>query len=158
MGIIRAFIYGMSAGAGLMYYLDPERGRRRRALVRDQVDHATHRLEDAGQRASALAEQMSDRVHGVAHESRARMREERVPDEVLVERVRAAMGRAVSNPGAIEVSAHDGTVTLSGPSLGHEARELIRTVEHVRGVRDVVNRLESHDQPGNVPGLQGTQR
>ena len=158
MGVIKAFVYGMSAGAGLMYYLDPDRGRRRRALVRDQVDHATHRLDDAGERASALAEQVSDRVHGVAHESRARMREERVADEVLVERVRAGMGRAAANPGTIEVSAHDGTVTLSGPAVGHEAPELIRTVERVRGVRDVVNRLERHDRHGNVPGLQGTQR
>jgi osmotically-inducible protein OsmY len=158
MGIIRAFVYGMTAGAGLMYYMDPDRGRRRRALVRDQLDHATHRLEDAGERVNALAEQMSDRARGVAHESRARLREERVTDDVLVERVRAGMGRAVSNPRAIEVSAHDGTVTLTGPALSHEARDLVRAVEHVRGVRDVVNRLDVHDKAGNVPGLQGTDR
>src|SRR4051812_35769009 len=29
-------------GAGLMYFLDPDRGRRRRALVRDQFIHALH--------------------------------------------------------------------------------------------------------------------
>ena len=39
----RAFICGLAAGAALMYLLDPERGRRRRALLRDQLVSANVR-------------------------------------------------------------------------------------------------------------------
>jgi len=31
------WLYGAGIGAGLMYVFDPERGRRRRALARDQI-------------------------------------------------------------------------------------------------------------------------
>ncbi|HEX9149329.1 MAG TPA: YtxH domain-containing protein, partial [Thermoanaerobaculia bacterium] len=33
---------GAGIGAALMYLFDPERGKRRRALVRDKLVHATH--------------------------------------------------------------------------------------------------------------------
>ena len=38
---------GAGLGAGLMYILDPQQGRRRRALMRDQFVHALHELDDA---------------------------------------------------------------------------------------------------------------
>jgi uncharacterized membrane protein len=65
------------------------------------------------------------------------------------------MGRYVSHPGAIEVSAAAGRVTLRGPVLADEADGLIRAVESVRGVREVEDRLEVHGDPGSVPALQG---
>jgi hypothetical protein len=37
----------LGLGAGLMYFLDPDRGRRRRTLVRDQMAHADNVLGDA---------------------------------------------------------------------------------------------------------------
>jgi hypothetical protein len=37
----------MGVGAGLMYFLDPHAGRRRRALMRDQVTHSVHATRDA---------------------------------------------------------------------------------------------------------------
>jgi hypothetical protein len=36
-----------------------------------------------------------------------------------------------------------------------EVSELLNAVERVRGVRDIVNNLEEHSEPGNVPSLQG---
>ena len=58
---------GMGLGAGLMYFLDPEVGRRRRALCRDQLVRATHQIEagiekalkDARNRAQGLAAETS---------------------------------------------------------------------------------------------------
>jgi hypothetical protein len=38
---------GFGIGASLMYFLDPERGRRRRALVRDQLAHTIRLTRDA---------------------------------------------------------------------------------------------------------------
>ena len=37
---------GVGLGAGLMYYLDPQRGSRRRTHARNQIVHASHRLRD----------------------------------------------------------------------------------------------------------------
>lgn len=40
-------IVGIALGAGLMYLLDPDRGRGRRALVRDRARSMVHRTADA---------------------------------------------------------------------------------------------------------------
>jgi hypothetical protein len=78
-----------------------------------------------------------------------------VDKEVLVERVRAKLGRFVSHPHAIHVTASSGNITLTGAILEREADRLVKTVRHVRGVRTVIDNLERHDQPGTVPSLQG---
>jgi len=44
-----AFLAGVGAGAGLMYILDPDMGRRRRALARDQAAHLAHEAQDAAE-------------------------------------------------------------------------------------------------------------
>jgi uncharacterized membrane protein len=41
-----AMLTGLGLGLGLMYFFDPERGRRRRALVRDQTAHAARLTRD----------------------------------------------------------------------------------------------------------------
>ncbi len=139
-------------GAGLMYLLDPARGRRRRSLIRDQAVHAW-RVAETGARKTAR--DAASRARGLVAETRAMLREEEVSEERLCARVRAALGRAVSHPGSIHVDAYNGTVVLSGPVLSDEVDNLIATVRAVRGVREVENQLEPHDEPGDVPGLQG---
>jgi uncharacterized membrane protein len=83
------------------------------------------------------------------------VRHEPVEDDVLTERVRAKLGRLVSHSHAVEVSAANGVVTLKGPILKREAGGLVRAIARVPGVCDVVDQLESHEQAGNVPSLQG---
>jgi uncharacterized membrane protein len=148
-------ITGMIAGAGAMYLLDPDRGARRRSLLRDQGVHVAHKLSDG---LAATARDTRHRTAGLAAELRGRMRRDEAGDEVLQERVRSAMGRAVSHPGAVVVSVFDGRVTLSGPVLADELDSLIRTVGRVRGVREVQNELEIHADPAGVPALQGPGR
>lgn len=150
------FFKGMAVGAGLMYLLDPDQGRRRRALVRDQMVHARHELEET---TAARARHLANRGRGAAIEAAKRVVPggEPVDDRTLEERVRAALGRVVSNPGAIDVMAADGRVTLIGPVLAREADRLVRRVCAVRGVREVDNRLDVRERAGNVPGLQGTE-
>ena len=43
---VTALALGVSVGAGLTYFLDRDRGSRRRAHVRNQVLHASHRVRD----------------------------------------------------------------------------------------------------------------
>jgi osmotically-inducible protein OsmY len=69
--------------------------------------------------------------------------------------VRAAFGRVASHPSSILVSTCDGEVTLSGPVLASEVKDVIETVRGVRGVGRVVNELEVHDTAEGIPGLQG---
>lgn len=149
------FVSGMLVGAGLMFMLDPARGARRRALLRDQVVHGRREIKDAGQRIESKSRHLRNRARGAVEETRARMRPEEVDDSVLEARVRAAIGRAISNPGAVDVTAENGLVILSGPVLESEAKDLLSTVTSVRGVRGVENRLDLHEMPGEIPGLQG---
>lgn len=146
-------IGGLGLGASAMYLLDPERGRRRRAMLRDGI---SARACDSERFLRKSGRDFGNRARGMAARTRNRVFPARpVEDDVLAERVRAKMGRYVSHPGAIEVFAAAGRVTLRGPVLAEEADGLVRAVESVRGVREVDDRLEVHDEPGDVPGLQG---
>jgi hypothetical protein len=150
-------LVGIALGAGLMYVLDPDSGRRRRALVRDQIAHGRHELEELEVAARARSRDLRNRARGAAAETRARVREDHPDDEVLEARVRSEIGRTVSNPRAIEVAASDGHVMLSGPVLDREREELLSRARSVRGVSEIEDRLEPHDSPADVPGLQGTE-
>ena len=58
---------GFGAGIALMYFLDPEQGKRRRVMLRDQLAKWT-RL--AGETVSGRAKDLSNRAVGAAHEMR----------------------------------------------------------------------------------------
>lgn len=58
-----ALLAGAGLGAGLMYLLDPQMGRRRRALVRDKAVHMLHEAEDA---ARTVATDLRHRTEGLA--------------------------------------------------------------------------------------------
>jgi uncharacterized membrane protein len=146
---------GVVAGAGAMYLLDPDRGPRRRSLLRDQGIHLGHKLGDG---LSATARDARNRTLGTAAELRARFRQEQADDEILHDRIRSAIGRVVTHPGAIEVVVTDGRVTLQGHVLADELDRLIERVEQVRGVSEVQNELEVHRSAEGVPSLQGSGR
>ncbi|MBW4050944.1 MAG: BON domain-containing protein [Proteobacteria bacterium] len=148
----RHFLGAAAAGAISMYLLDPDHGRRRRAVMRDRVASGVSRLDDA---TSVASRDLRNRARGLAHEVRARFTREEVPDEILCERVRAQLGWAVSHPGAIEVSALSGRVTLSGAVLEREYVRLLRTVWAVRGVADVEDRLAVYESAAGISVLQG---
>jgi hypothetical protein len=140
-------------GAGLMYVFDPSYGKRRRALMRDKATRYLNKLGDA---VDVTVRDVTNRSHGLLAETQTMLTNENVPDDiVLAERVRAELGFVVSHPHAIEVTANNGHVTVSGPILAREERALLDCVASVRGVRSVESRLEAHEQPDGVPGLQG---
>ena len=147
-----ALLGAAGLGAAVMYFLDPDRGAWRRSRVRDRAVHAGHVAGDAW---DTTRRDFGNRARGLAADVRSRVRTDTPTDEVLAARVRAELGRAVSHPGAIEVSAEQGRVMLSGPVLAREADALVRRVLRVRGVVDVDSRLDVHETPGDVPALQG---
>ncbi|HEU4874987.1 MAG TPA: BON domain-containing protein [Pyrinomonadaceae bacterium] len=139
---------GLGLGTGLMYLLDPDRGRRRRALLRDKGAWAARKTGDC---IRVTARDLRNRTQGITHLHSS----EPVDDRKLAERVRSKLGRVVSHPSAIQVEAQNGAVTLSGPILVEEMPELLSCVNGVRGVNQVINNLEAHEQADNHPALQG---
>ena len=140
----------LAAGAFATFFLDPEQGRRRRAIARDKLVSGLKRASDSSQ---ALAHSLRNRSTGIVAGARRRLSPAPVTDDVLAERVRARMGHYVSHA-SIDVQVAAGEVTLRGPVLDTEIEALLRAVRAVPGVRGVVNQLEPHPRPGNIPGLQ----
>jgi hypothetical protein len=152
MRIIANLIASAGLGAGLMYLLDPYGGRRRRSLIRDKAVHGVHTTGDA---AGKVSRDMKNRAKGVASLFKRADAKKEVSDSVLVDRVRSELGGVVGHPGSIHVEASNHRVRLSGVVLKRELKKLIKRVKSVRGVREIEHDLEVHDEPGNVPGLQG---
>lgn len=142
---------GLAVGAHLMYMLDPDRGARRRAMARDRATWALHKLQDTLDRS---LRDFRNRAQGAAAEVVSTFAPEYADDTVIADRVRARLGRVVSHPAAIQVSARGGIVTLKGAVLHHEMRSLLWSVRAIRGVHGVDNELVPH-QKADIPDLQG---
>jgi hypothetical protein len=121
--------------------------------LRDVVVHTGHILETATGRATRDIE---NRAAGLAARAAASLVPQPPPiDDVLAARVRTRIGRLVSHPGAIEVKAASGRITLSGPVFEAEVEQLLEGVRAVPGVTQVDSELETHAQAGDVSALQG---
>ena len=146
---------GLAVGAAGMYFLDPQQGRRRRAVLRDKFASRTRGL---GQAAGVAMRDLRHRTRGTAIEMQrwSSMGEGEVPDRVLVERLRAKLGRHVSHSHAIKVQADRGYVTLKGPILAREHNAVMSAARRVRGVRDVQDLLQVHESGEHVSALQGS--
>ena len=153
--VLLRLLTAAAAGAGVMYLLDPAGGGRRRARVRDQLVRAAHRTGDA---VDTTSRDVRNRARGVVAELRSRLANIEVGDDVLRERVRARIGSIVGRAAAIDTHVLDGRVTLRGPVLTAELDRLMRRVRSVRGVREVVDELDVHEEPGRIPALQGRPR
>jgi osmotically-inducible protein OsmY len=151
----RALLSGMAIGAALALTFDPDQGRRRRALIRDKMVRGTR---VTGEALDATVRDMGNRACGIVAATRSRFITEEADDTRLLERVRARLGRVCSHPHAIDVEVMDGEVTLRGPALAGEVRDLLNAAASVRGVNSVINELEPHDSPEGVPSLQGEGR
>lgn len=142
----------LGAGVGLMYLFDPDRGASRRATLKGGATHAIHKT---GSIAGAASRDIANRARGLAARAGSIFRGGATEDDTLVARVRSGMGRAVSHPHAIEVTAQEGRVTLTGAILAREVDELLSRVRSISGVRSVDNRLQAYSNAGDMPDLQG---
>jgi hypothetical protein len=148
-----SLITGAALGSLAMYLMDPNNGRRRRATIKDKAVRLAHIERDAW---GVVARDTANRARGLKHRIESRFEEDHPSDEKLEARVRAQMGRCVTNSRAIQVTSNDGHITLTGDVLAREVQELIHRVKHVRGVTSVENQLNVHESAENVPSLQGS--
>jgi uncharacterized membrane protein len=137
------------AGALLMYFLDPQRGRKRRARIRDRSTHYGHELTKLAREASA---DTRNRAHGLMERTRGPAQPD-AGDHILEARVRSRLGRVVSHAHAIDVAVDGAVATLRGPILAIEADDAVRAVRRVAGIREVIDELDRHataDHPSQV--------
>ena len=127
-------------GAGLMYLFDPDRGKRRRAEIRNKAKHINRVAAEA---TGKTQRDVRNRLRGIVSEVKSLTRSEAISDDVLEARVRSKMGRVVSHPHAIEVKAREGQITLSGPILNAEVLPLVDAVGAMRGVKNIENLLKT---------------
>lgn len=148
-------LFGAAVGGVAMYFFDPDKGRRRRALVRDRAVKVST---DARHFVEQGTRDLKNRGSAATGRVRSILKRHDASDQVLAERVRSKMGRYVGHPGAVEVSASGGRVTLSGSVLAHEHRELIEAVSQVPGVSDIYDQLSIFESAQGISELQGSPR
>ena len=137
-----------AAGAALAYFLDPESGRRRRAVTKDRVAaffrRGGRRLERTGRGVAAGTGGLAKKV--------THLREEEKPqpnDATLASKVESEIFRDPDVPkGQVSVNAENGVVYLRGEV---ESPDLVSRLEQaardVKGVRDVENLLHTPGTP-----------
>ncbi len=142
----------VALGAAAMYLLDPQQGRRRRAVVRDQL---ARRSREAAHWGEGAARDVAHRARGAGASLRQLFEHRPVTDEQLAARVRTRLGRSSSHPGAIDVQVKDAHVVLTGAVLMSELPGVVRAVRRVPGVQHVDDQLTGYANPQGVSALQG---
>jgi uncharacterized membrane protein len=147
-------VSGAALGAALMYFCDPARGRKRRARIVDLVIHARHvertlvgkAVRDARHRARGVLERAA---HALGSDPATG------DDEILVERIRAALGRVASHPRAIEVRVDHDRILVLGEIFAHEAEPVLAAIRAYAGRRRLIDRMNRHETAAESPALQG---
>jgi hypothetical protein len=127
-----------AAGALAMYYLDPELGARRRAVLADLVrsglpGDASPARGRYGRRASLRPSPANPRS-----------------DAELRDRIQSALDRMVSHPRALHVNVDHGVVRLSGRLLAQERDGVLEQVQRMPGVHKLVNATTAHAHPQEI--------
>jgi hypothetical protein len=135
-------------GAALVYFFDPENGKRRRKVTADRLAGFLRRQ---GRETGGL----THRAHAVKQKA-THLREEPKPqpdDVTLARKVESEIFRDAEVPkGKINVNAEDGKVVLRGEVDSPELiEELVGKARKVQGVQDVESLL-------HTPGEQATAR
>lgn len=139
-----AMLAAAGIGAAMMYFLDPARGARRRAVATDKAESI---IRSGAGELERRGVQARDHLTGLVARTRARFGAEEPTDVQLAERVRAALGHHSDHVRALETVVQDGIVTLRGTLPAGDLREVLRAVRRVRGVRGVQDELNLQE-PG----------
>jgi len=145
MRTLLSFALGTATGAAAAHFLDPDSGRKRRNLARDQ---AASKASSAASVVSTQAHSAAGTVKGAAHAVTPHRHEE-MDDARLADRVRSEIFRAADAPkGSVSVDVQAGVVYLRGEvdnrdwidRLGKDARK-------VQGIDAVKNLLHAPGTP-----------
>lgn len=128
------------------YFLDPERGRRRRHTTRDRVMGYVRREARKSERAVRHG---SSYAHGMVARAEHAVRGEQPPgdDRTLAHKVETILFRPADAPkGHVNIDAVDGVVTLRGQvDRVEQIREMEDKARAINGVREVQNLLHTSD-------------
>ena len=145
-----------AVGAALAYIFDPDRGRSRRALLRDQtageIRRAARHAGRSGRWVTSVAVGKAEMVRHRAFDDR-----EALNDADLAAKVESILFRDPTVPkGHMNVNAEDGTVVLRGiASSDAEIERIVDRVRRISDVREVRNLLHlPGTPPPNEPFLQ----
>jgi hypothetical protein len=173
-GRVRARDLAIGTGLGVLagYFLDPDRGRGRRA---ETADRAAGVMRRAGRRVGRGVRYLQATAAGTNERLRrsGSRPEEWINDETLAHKVESELFRDPSIPkGSINLNAEHGTVVLRGVVESQDRIEQIMVttmaIEGVRAVRsllrlrpspkvtpdEVARDQVSHDRPGLLPAEQ----
>lgn len=143
----RVALAGIAGGAAAMFFLDPQRGRARRARARDRVRGLANR---AGTRLARTGGKVSSDVYGL-RQRLAHGAPESVDynDATLARKVESELflGRDVPSD-RIVINAENGVVTLRGEvDRPEQIRELEKAAAKIAGVRGVQTLLHLPNTP-----------
>lgn len=130
---------GLGAGALGMFFLDPNRGHRRRVMAREKALSLVHKAVDE---AAHVEEDLVNRATGLVAEVKSSLSGEQPTDDVLIARVKSRLGHVLHHAHQLEVSAKDGVVTLKGKVTHPECYHALNCVRHTPGVLDVENNMQ----------------
>lgn len=132
---------GLVLGALAMFVSDPSQGRRRRALLQDKMNSATHKTSKLMDR---FVRDAHNRLLGLQAQARRIIGTKSVKpidDHVLEARVRSRLGREIPQFEKVHISASQGTISLSGNITAEEESRLLEIVEAIPGVEAVQHNL-----------------
>jgi hypothetical protein len=147
---------GAGLGAGLMYLLDPQGGRGRRAVARDK---SLSTLKQGSKAAAKTSRHLGNKTKGLVAQAGSTLRRgDAASDRGLLKKLQRKVRGAVSHPGAIEPALEDGRVVLRGLVLASEVSGLLAVIETLEGVLGVDNQLEVHESAQDLAAYRGGRR
>ena len=123
-----------------MYLLDPQKGRGRRAVLKDK----TVALANAEKRAAtAVLRNATNRMKGITHTARKALTSKTaLSDHKLIQSIKSALGHVVEDVAGLEINCEGGRVKLSGRIGDTEIEKVLKAVWGVPGVLAVEHLLE----------------
>ena len=142
---------GSGLGLVLMYFFDPQSGKRRRHVVRDRTLAFFRRI---GRAFARLGRRQQSYAYGLSQRA-LHLREQAKPgmdDVTLTRKIETVIFRDADAPkGQVDVNVEDGIVFLRGEvQTPEQYGQLEREARGVKGVRDVHNLLHLPGQAAPV--------
>ena len=148
IGLYARYLLAAGAGAVLVYFLDPDRGNRRRKMARDRAAAA---VRITARRLATRARYVTSTVQGLVQKvSHQALKEEALLDDAtLAHKVETQLFRDPGIPkGKININAEDGVVVLRGEvSHPEDISSIEERVRHIPGVHGVENLLHLPNTP-----------
>ena len=136
-------LFAGALGAALAYFLDPDRGKRRRNIARDRLMGMARRTADQVERkveyAASTAQGISQKISNQNGQDKFDLN-----DETLAQKVESEIFRDPNIPkGKININAENGVVVLRGeldrPDQINALEDKVRSIPGVAGVENLLH-------------------